>query len=388
MSDPSVVQVTQSPEEMVAQFRTDCAVALAESKGVIDQLRAQLAQASTATTEAEQSQKQAAANLIESAQTLMQAKKLAVDAAAVAERLVASEAKVAEQSATVTENKEQALKSKNEVDVLLAKVTTLTTEAEALKEKIAVSAGNVDDLLTKTQTAGKTSEDASLEIKLSNAAAKKSEDALAGMAGKAATAEDRVSAYESRLALLETQADAHLKTIVGLLPGATSAGLASAFDKRGLTFKEPGKLWQIAFITSVIVLILLACSGLWHVYHSANPLTYDELFRLWLARLPIAGALVWLALHAGRESALAKRLEEDYGYKSAVAASFLGFNEQMSKLTELAAPNSPISKLCSDTLATIANPPGRIYDKHKLTISPTDEVTAVISKLAGNGAGH
>jgi hypothetical protein len=45
----------------------------------------------------------------------------------------------------------------------------------------------------------------------------------------------------------------------------------------------------------------------------------DELARLlWPSHvhLPIAAALIWLALHASHESALAKRLERDYGFKA------------------------------------------------------------------------
>jgi hypothetical protein len=125
----------------------------------------------------------------------------------------------------------------------------------------------------------------------------------------------------------------------------------------------------------VLAIVVVAISGLWHVYHAEKVPTYDELARLWLARLPIAGALVWLALHASRESALAKRLEEDYGYKSAVASCFEGFRKQMSEIGKDVPHDSPLAKLCEDTLAAIASPPGRIYDKHELTVSPSGELT-------------
>jgi hypothetical protein len=69
----------------------------------------------------------------------------------------------------------------------------------------------------------------------------------------------------------------------------------------------------LLFVGSVLSLVALAISGFWHIYEVDKIPSYDELFRLWLARAPIAGALVWLAMHASRESALAKRLEEDYG---------------------------------------------------------------------------
>jgi hypothetical protein len=102
--------------------------------------------------------------------------------------------------------------------------------------------------------------------------------------------------------------------------------------------------------------------------------TLDELGRLWLARLPIVGALIWLAIHASREAAQAKRIEEDYyGFKAATAACFEGFRMQMSEVGKDIPADSPLARLCADALRTIASPPGRIYDKHKLTATPAGE---------------
>jgi hypothetical protein len=194
------------------------------------------------------------------------------------------------------------------------------------------------------------------------------------LAEKSEKVEARISDYEKELEGLRTQSAAQLETITRLLPGATAAGLAHAFDDRRKTFLNPATRWQWIFVGSVGALVLLALSGLWKVYQADALLGWDELARLWLARLPIAGALVWLALYASRESALAKRLEEDYGYKAAIATSFQGFQKQMAEIGNLAPTGSPLSKLCEDTLSTIASPPGRIYDRHQLTISPTQEM--------------
>jgi hypothetical protein len=100
-----------------------------------------------------------------------------------------------------------------------------------------------------------------------------------------------------------------------------------------------------------------------------------------LARLPIAGALVWLALYASHESSLAKRLEEDYGYKAAIAASFEGFNKQMSDIASSSGPDTALGKLCLDTLTTIGTPPGHIYEKHALTPTPASEAREIVASL-------
>ena len=45
-------------------------------------------------------------------------------------------------------------------------------------------------------------------------------------------------------------------------------------------------------------------------------------------------------------------------------------------------PDSPLAKLCDDTLTTIATPPGRIYDNHELTVSPMKELKQSTEALA------
>jgi chemotaxis protein histidine kinase CheA len=207
--------------------------------------------------------------------------------------------------------------------------------------------------------------------------AKAASAATKQLASKAEEIDERIAAYETALEDLRTQSAAQLDTITRLLPGATAAGLAHAFDDRRKTFLKPATQWQWLFVGSVGALVLLALTGLWNVYDAKTLLGWDELARMWLARLPIAAALVWLALYASRESALAKRLEEDYGYKAAIAASFQGFQKQMAEIGASAPEGSPLSKLCEDTLTTIGSPPGRIYDKHKLTITPGGELASV-----------
>ncbi|MGZ8440863.1 MAG: hypothetical protein ACXWXD_08810, partial [Candidatus Deferrimicrobiaceae bacterium] len=166
-----------------------------------------------------------------------------------------------------------------------------------------------------------------------------------------------------------------------------SAGLAHAFDDRRKTFLKPHNRWQLLFVLSLLAIIALAITGLWALYHSGPtgtgmPPTLDEVLRTWLSRIPVAAALVWLALHASREAALAKRLEEDYGYKSAIASSFLGFQKQMAEIGSASESNKPLAKLCADFLTTMASSPGRIYEGHKLTVTPADQFTDA-AKAAG-----
>ena len=259
------------------------------------------------------------------------------------------------------------------------KAAEFVTRAESASDEVAETSSAVKAI----QTTSKNDGDA---VAASRKSAEQSAVTLKALSDRAESVDEIIKAHEERLVGLAEQCAAQLETITGLLPGATSAGLAHAFDTRRQTFLKPGMVWQVLFVGSLLLLILLAATGMLHVFRTDHVVTYDELFRLWISRLPVAGALVWLAIHSGRESALAKRMEEDYGYKAAIAASFQGFQKQMADVTAAVGADSPLGRLCSDTLSTIANPPGRIYDKHELAVSPISELRDAGQAVAGAGS--
>ncbi len=277
---------------------------------------------------------------------------------------------IADQSIQIQDTKEHTDKVRAELDSSQALAAQSATDAE--------------DCKNRTQTAVAAATELLAEFKSKNASAKTEVEAISALLESAKTAsaattkladrsddiDERLSAYEAALGELRRKSEEQLQTITDLLPGATAVGLARAFNDRRKTFLDPVTRWQWLFVGSVSCLALLALTGLYSVYKENAVLPWDDLARLWIARLPIAAALIWLALHASRESALAKRLEEDYGYKAAIAESFLGFQRQMGGISVSESTDSPLSRLCQDTLATIGSPPGRIYDKHRLTVTP------------------
>jgi hypothetical protein len=330
--------------------------------------------------------------------------KLSVDAkgkfdevAAVATKALAASTQINDQqgviaakSAHIEDAKSHADKVRAELDRALTAATNKATEAEAITARTSATA----DGIAKLNDAAKS---AKIEIDSNAAAIKKALETSTqdsqktkSLADIALGTEERVNSYQTTLTDLHKKSQEKLAEIHSLLPGATSAGLAHAFDARGNKFTQPSKLWQVVFVVALVVLVIIAAIGLIEVYLAGNSLNYDGIIRLWLARLPIAGALVWLALYASREAALAKRLEEDYAYKAAISMSFQGFQQQMKAIQAEAKNDTPLGKLCSDTLATIASPPGRIYDKHKLTVSFSSELTeairaAVQAAMGGKG---
>jgi len=297
------------------------------------------------------------------------------------------QAVIASKSSHIQDAQTHADKVRAELDRLQTLAGQSATEADGERSRAKTATDTIAELLSTARSETTAAEMAAAAATAASEAAKTAEATSKGLAEKSTVVEARIAAYEEDLAELESQAKAKLEQIAGLLPGATAAGLAHAFDSRRKTFLNPATRWQWVYVASVLVIAILAFTGLWQVYRLDTTLTWNELARLWLARLPIAGALIWLALHASRESALAKRLEEDYGYKAAVASSFQGFEKQMRELSEAAREGSPLAKLCADTLATIASPPGRIYDKHQLTVTPATELTgAAVQAVSGKSS--
>lgn len=305
---------------------------LAKAQALLASINDQATTATTAMQSAMESQRLALAANTSAQSLLVEVTAASTAALAAKTQVLDAQTVIATKSDHIEDARGHADQVRAELDRTLTAATQQATEAEGSKTRAQTAADAITALQTAVQTSKGLADADVTTISAARKAANESAAALKGLSDKAVTVEQRVADYEARLLALEMECKGQLKTITDLLPGATSAGLAHAFDARRQTFLSPAQKWQQIFVGSVVLLILLALSGLWHVYQGVSVITYDELGRLWLARLPVAAALVWLALYASRESALAKRLEEDYGYKAAVSASFQGFHEQMSKL--------------------------------------------------------
>lgn len=332
--------------------------------------------------EATESQKVTVAALADAKTKLDEITNAATQAVAAKTKITDDQAVIATKSAHIEDAQKYADTVRADLDRQLTAAKAQVTATEAEKSKAETAAETTTDLLTEIQTAKTSVESDSTEIAAALKTAVESAAVAKGLADKSVEVEERIAAYEKRLVELDKLCATQLKTIENLLPGATAAGLASSWDERRKTFLKPHNHWQWLFVGSVLAIVVLALTGLIQVYLAKTSPTWDELMLLWLIRLPIAGALVWLALHASHEAALAKRLEEDYGYKATVASCLMGFQKQISEVGKDAAANPSLVKLLDNTLTTIAAPPGRIYDRHKLTTSPSGELAEAAKAAA------
>jgi hypothetical protein len=377
------------PSSVVAEgseHRAETETILASAREALDAILALAESAKSQVAALAEDQRQSTAAIQATQERLDEINGIATQLVGIRTQIADDQTVVATKSAHIQSAQEHADKVRAELDRTLTSANQQLTEAEGCKARAQSASDTATELLTSVRAAKATAETDSTSTTAARDTARTAADDSKALADKANTIEERLAEYEATLARLKGQSESQLKTIVGLLPGATSAGLAHAFDVRRQTFINPRKRWQWVFVVSVLALVAIASTGLWHVLSSRTLMTYDDVLRLWLSRLPVAGALVWLALHASRESALAKRLEEDYGYKAAIASSFQGFHKQMSEVGENISVNAPLAKLCADTLTTIATPPGRIYEAHGLTTTPTTEIADAVKDAMGSAA--
>lgn len=372
-------------QSKVAAITSDAAESIAATKRFADEQAAIIATAKTAAASAGDSQTQTAACLTEAQARLAEVVAASTQATAATTKIADVQAVIASKSEHIQDAQAHADRVRADLDRALTAATQQVTAAEAEKSNAQSAAENASKLLTEIQTAKGAVELEAATVLAARKNAEESATVAKGLAEKSATVEARIADYEHRLAELNRLSAELLDKSEKILLGSTAVGLAHAFDARRQTFLKPHGRWQWIFIGSLTLIVILAGTGLWQVYHAATAPTYDELVRMWLSRLPVAAALVWLALHASHESALAKRLEEDYAYKSAISTCFEGFRKQMSDIGKDAEGNSALAKLCGDTLTTIAAPPGRIYDMHKLTVSLIDELKQLV-KTANDAA--
>ena len=128
-----------------------------------------------------------------------------------------------------------------------------------------------------------------------------------------------------------------LKEINDLLPGATSAGLASAYRALRDSFDKPiiqyTRIFYGALCALIFVGFLTAVSkiGFWSIEFVDD---FTKILGSLLYKLPIIGSLLWLALFASKRRSENQRLQQEYAHKEALAKSYQSFKKQIDDLNE------------------------------------------------------
>lgn len=153
----------------------------------------------------------------------------------------------------------------------------------------------------------------------------------------------------------KTKFEALIKEIKGLLPSATSAGLATAYFQEREKFKLPIILWNLAFIISLVGIAVFSFTSLSELN------TIEDIGKSLLHSLPITAPLIWLAIYASKRRSENQRLEQEYAHKEALAKSYSSYKQQIEALNEK--DSSLLIKLLDSAIQTISYNVSESLDK-------------------------
>lgn len=125
--------------------------------------------------------------------------------------------------------------------------------------------------------------------------------------------------------------------IESLLPGATSAGLASAYRELKESFDKPIKFFSKVFFAAITVLVggslilHVQSVSLWEIKF-LELASIDAVLKSFVYKLPFYGPAVWLAYYATKRRSECQRLQQEYAHKEALAKSYDSYKKQIEEL--------------------------------------------------------
>ncbi len=122
-----------------------------------------------------------------------------------------------------------------------------------------------------------------------------------------------------------------------LLPGATSAGLATAYRSLRKSFSKPLKVYSQLFYVSLIILFIASLFFVieevtWTNINFVDISSLENLGNNILYKLPLFLPVIWLAIFASKRRSEAQRLQQEYAHKEAMAKSYQNFKQQIENL--------------------------------------------------------
>jgi hypothetical protein len=261
---------------------------------------------------------------------------------------------------TATESQKNIEAAAKKVSVIEAQVEAVAAGLETIKTEATATQGEIGDVLARAVV---------------------EEVSLKEIIGRLTKSHEISASHEKRVAELTAQIEELKNRVEGLLPGATSAGLASAFQTQANRFSATQGRWFQMFFGCIVALVLVAAPSFFSAFGTASK-QWEEILRGFALRLPIVVPLVWLAIYAGRNYMLSLRLEEDYAYKEAISRAFEGYKREMQQIEQSDAANpTPLNTLCANALKAIAERPGRIYEGKSEDISPLSETIKALQRV-------
>ncbi len=183
--------------------------------------------------------------------------------------------------------------------------------------------------------------------------------------------------YEAELQKQQDSFEALTNRIEGLLPGATSAGLAYASKEQKRAYRLP---ILISAGVAVGVLLTLVIYGM----VTAEPTTEwsGALLHL-ISHVHIYGPGIWLVIIALRKLNQFTRLQQEYAHKETVANNYVGHSREVEKLPETEGSKLMREQLLSSVIASSSYNPSTTLDGagHDERPPVLDKLTNVLPKV-------
>ena len=198
---------------------------------------------------------------------------------------------------------------------------------------------------------------------------------------------------QEELNKFKTQQESKYKTLVAeiesLLPGATSAGLASSYGALRRSFSKPIKLYTNIFYCTLVGLFLCSTPFVIESISIWPPSIKFLAFQNWnqipidiIHKLPLVIPIVWVTLFVSSRRSEALRLQQEYAHKEAISKSFESFKKQINELRDDDTEKEALmTKLLETAIDAISfNASNTLDGKHK-DKTPFDSILEPISKF-------
>lgn len=188
------------------------------------------------------------------------------------------------------------------------------------------------------------------------------------------------------------------KQIENLLPGATSAGLSSAYSEMRNKFSKNAEWYGWAFYFSLFVLfITVLCikdvmlvrdipldKGIW--------ISLLVLLGNFAVKIPFIIPALWLVIFISRRRSEAERLSQEYVHKEVLAKSYDSYKQQIEKLSKKE-QEELLPVLMEGMIKAISLNPAETLDKKHQSDSPISEVLkdknfidSIVDKIKGSSS--
>jgi hypothetical protein len=151
--------------------------------------------------------------------------------------------------------------------------------------------------------------------------------------------------------------------IKSLLPDATSAGLAAAYQEQKKSYNIPIYLWSVVFFVTIGGMTYLGGYIIYQHFLSTKIDTLNDALISLLKDLPFFIPTIWLAAFASKQQSQYKRLQQEYAFKETNAKSFHGHKEQIERLLkDDGADKELLSALVAQLVVITAQNPSSTLD--------------------------